>query len=126
MNAVWLPLLLLAARPTVTSASSCPSARDIDSNLAALLPEQAGLPGTAAIRPASDGLLVDLRPETPALAAQRAVVVGSNCEDRAKAAAVVIATHATAGSSTRRTGIRCGFAGGCVVSAEVPPSLRRY
>jgi hypothetical protein len=92
MDAAWFSLLLLAARPTVTSASDCPSARDIDSNLAVLLPGQTVLPGTAAVRPEADGLVVDLQPANPAFAAQRSVVVGSNCEDRAKAAAVVIAT----------------------------------
>jgi hypothetical protein len=91
MNAAWLPWLVLVVRPTVTSPSDCPAGRDIDSNLAVLLPAWAQ-PGTVTVSAAPDGLSIDLKPEDPAFAAQRSVVVGSNCEERAKAAAVVIAT----------------------------------
>jgi hypothetical protein len=95
----WPPLLLLAAHPTVTSDSSCPSARDIASNLAVLLPDDTAQSGTAAVSPTEDGLVVDLRPENPAFTAQRTVVVGTSCEERAKAAAVVIATWWPVGSA---------------------------
>jgi hypothetical protein len=133
-----LSLLVLAARPAVTSASDCPSARDIDSNLSALLPEQTAMPGTATVQPAADGLLVDLKPENPAFTAQRSVVVGSNCEERAKAAAVVIATWwpveaarprqgADAQGRQEERGRRLAVAAGgyaSIVSGSVAPGAR--
>lgn len=88
---VWLSLLLLAGGPTVISASDCPSARAVEERLTVLLPESA-LPGITTVHPTAEGLLVDLRPDDPAFAAQRSVTVGSACEQRAEAAAVIIAT----------------------------------
>jgi hypothetical protein len=133
-----LSLLTLAGGPTVTSASDCPSARDIESNLSALLPEQWAQPGTVTVWPTADGLVIDLRPKDPALAAQRRVVVGSNCEERAKAAAVVIATWWPAEGARPGQGVAAearpeervrGFAvaaGGyaSIVSGSVAPGAR--
>jgi hypothetical protein len=84
--------LLLSAQPTVGSNSNCPSARDIESNLSVLLPGETAQPGTVLVSTTPDGLLVELRPKTPGSGALRSVAVGDNCEERAKAAAVVIAT----------------------------------
>ena len=108
MTAAWFSLLLLAVGPTVTSSSDCLSARDIDSNLAVLLPQHTAQSGTATVRPTVDGLSVDLEPGNPTFAAQRSVVVGSNCDERAKAAAVVIATW----WPVEPTGLRAGEGGG--------------
>jgi hypothetical protein len=131
-----LTLLVLAARPAVTSASDCPSSRDIDSNLSVLLPEQTAQPGTATVRSATDGLLIELKPEDPALGAQRSVVVGSNCEERAKAAAVVIATWWPADAARPRQGAegrqeegsrRLAVAAGgyaSIVSGSIAPGAR--
>jgi hypothetical protein len=91
-SAAWLSLFFLAIRPAVISASDCPSARDIEIRLSVLLPERTALPGTAVVHPTAEGLLVDLEPQDPAFAAQRSVVVGPPCDQRAEAAAVIIAT----------------------------------
>jgi hypothetical protein len=99
MLSAWFVLLVPAALPTVTSASDCPSARDIASNLAVLLPDTTAMPGSAAVSPAPDGLSVDLRTEDSGFVAHRSVVVGGDCEERAKAAAVVIATWWPVGSA---------------------------
>jgi hypothetical protein len=92
MIATILVGVVLAAHPTIVSSTDCPSSRDIASNLAVFLPEQGAQSGTVLITAAPDGLLVDLRPENPAFGAQRSVVVDNNCQERAKAVAVVIAT----------------------------------
>jgi hypothetical protein len=84
--------MLLAALPTITSNSNCPSASDIESHLSALLPGDGTPPGTALVNASSEALLIDLRSGTRLLETQRRVVVGSRCEERARAAAVVIAT----------------------------------
>jgi hypothetical protein len=49
-------------------------------------------PGTVVVSATSDGLLVDLRPDNPSFAAMRTLTVGSDCEERARATAVVIST----------------------------------
>jgi hypothetical protein len=83
---------LLVARLGVASNSNCPSSRDIDSNLSVLMSDDAGPSGTVLVTAGVEGLLIDMRPEGAMLGAQRTVAVGSDCEERAKAAAVVIAT----------------------------------
>jgi hypothetical protein len=87
-----LVLALLLAGPSVASNSSCPSARDIESHLSVLLPMQIAQPGTALVIGLPDRLLVDLRPEGPAAGAQQSVAVEDDCDQRARAAAIVIAT----------------------------------
>ena len=84
--------LLLALQPTVTSDSNCPSARDIEDNLSVLLPAEVVRPGTAVVASRADGLVIQLRPEGSEQSEERSIAVGSGCEDRAKAAAVAIAT----------------------------------
>jgi len=92
MSSAVLFALWLAAHPTIASNSDCPSSRDIESHLSVLLPNDDVPSGTATISAAPNGLLVDLRAENRAFRAQRTVVVGGDCEERARAAAVVIAT----------------------------------
>ncbi|MFN2165441.1 MAG: hypothetical protein ACK2U9_04190 [Anaerolineae bacterium] len=92
MSPAWLPLLMLAVRPAVMSITDCPSARDIDTFLAALLPDEDLQPGTASVSPSGDHLLIELRPERAAVTAQRSIAVSGDCTERAKAAAIVIAT----------------------------------
>jgi len=87
-----LVLALLLAGPSVASNSSCPSARDIESHLSVLLPMQIAQPGTALVIGLPDRLLVDLRPEGPAAGAQQSVSVEDDCDQRARAAAILIAT----------------------------------
>lgn len=91
MTPTGLVVLLLAARPSIVSHTDCPSSRDIDSHVSVLMPDT-GQPGTAIVSATNDGLLVDLRPDNAAFAAMRTVTVGSDCEERARAAAVVIST----------------------------------
>jgi hypothetical protein len=136
--AAWFSVILLAGHLTVTSASDCPSASDIDGNLAVLLPEQTALAGTVAVSPTEAGLLVDLRPSSLAFTGQRLVVVGSNCQERAKAVAVVIATWwpvgpagarplASAGARQEARSRRLGLAAGgyaSIVSSSVAPGAR--
>jgi hypothetical protein len=84
--------LLLALQPTVTSDSDCPSTRDIEDNLSVLLPANGIRPGNAVVMSRSDGIAIQLRPEGAEQSDDRSIAVGSGCEDRAKAAAVAIAT----------------------------------
>jgi hypothetical protein len=90
MSAVLLSVLV-AAYPVIASHLACPSSRDIDSQLSVLLPD-AAQPGTVVVSATTDGLLVDLRPNDSAFAAIRTLTVGSDCEERARATAVVIST----------------------------------
>ena len=82
---------LLDVRPVIASQLACPSARDIESQLSVLLPD-AAQPGTVVINATAEGLLVDLRPADPTFAAMRTLAVGADCEERARAVAVVIST----------------------------------
>ena len=84
--------LLLAVQPTVTSDSNCPSTRDIEDNLAVLLPAEVARPGSAVVMSRTDGIAIQLRPEGAQETEERSIAVGSGCEDRARAAAVAIAT----------------------------------
>lgn len=90
MSAVLLGVLV-AAYPVIASHLACPSSRDIESQLSVLLPD-AAQPGTVVVSATTDGLLVDLRPNDSAFAALRTLTVGSDCEERARATAVVIST----------------------------------
>ena len=83
---------LLAAGPVITTDSDCPSARDIGSYLSVLLPGALSQAGAVNVTAAPDGLVVELRPEDPGFGAQRSLAVVGTCEERARAAAVVIAT----------------------------------
>lgn len=91
MTAAGLLVLLLGAQPVIASHASCPSARDIASQLSVLMPENAQ-PGTVVVSATADGLLIDLRPENPTFAALRTVTVGDDCDERARVTAVVIST----------------------------------
>jgi hypothetical protein len=82
---------LVVVHPVIASHLDCPSSRDIESQLSVLLSDTAQ-PGTVVVSAATDGLLVDLRPENSAFAATRTLTVGSDCEERARAAAVIIST----------------------------------
>jgi len=84
--------LLLALQPRVASDSNCPSASEIEENLSVLLPAEAVRPGTAAVLSRADGLAIHLQPEGTEQSEERSIAVGSGCEERAKAAAVAIAT----------------------------------
>jgi hypothetical protein len=84
--------LFLALQPTVTSDSDCPSTREIEDNLSVLLPAEMVRPGTAVVASRADGLVIELRPEGSEQSEERSIAVGSGCEERAKAAAVAIAT----------------------------------
>jgi hypothetical protein len=90
MSAVLLGVLV-AAHPVIASHLGCPSSRDIESQLSVLLPDDAQR-GTVVVSATTDGLLVDLRPDDSAFAAMRTLTVGSDCEERARATAVVIST----------------------------------
>jgi hypothetical protein len=87
-----LLLALWLAAPFIGSNSNCPSSRDIEDHLSILLPEQNARPGTALVVGLPDRLLVDLRPDSALAGAQRSVEVGDDCDERARAAAVLIAT----------------------------------
>ncbi|HEX7509300.1 MAG TPA: hypothetical protein VF550_21180 [Polyangia bacterium] len=91
MMSAYLLGVLVAAHPVIASHLDCPSARDIESQLSVLLSD-AAQPGTVVVSATADGLLVDLRPDNSAFAATRTLTVGSDCEERARAAAVVIST----------------------------------
>jgi hypothetical protein len=84
--------LLLAFQPQVTSDSDCPSTRDIEDNLSVLLPANGTRPGTAVVMSRGDGIAILLQPEGAEQNDERSIAVGSGCADRAKAAAVAIAT----------------------------------
>jgi hypothetical protein len=83
---------LLAAGPIIATDSDCPSARDIGSYLSVLLPGELSQSGAVNVTTVPDGLVVELRPEDPEFGAQRSLAVVGTCEERARAAAVVIAT----------------------------------
>jgi hypothetical protein len=87
-----LLLALVLAAPGIASNSDCPSSRAIESNLSLLLPGGAGPPGTVRVVGLPDRLLVELSPDGPAGSSQRAVAVEGDCEERARAAAILIAT----------------------------------
>jgi hypothetical protein len=91
MTSISLVVLLVAARPVIASQLNCPSSRDIESQLSVLMSD-AAQPGTVVVSGTADGLLIDLRPENPAFAAMRTLTVGDDCDERARAAAVVIST----------------------------------
>ena len=110
MTAALVMAFLVSANPSVGSSSDCPSARDIESNLAVLLPGEAARPGTVWVSTAQEGLLVELRPNEPGFGAQRSVAVGDDCAERARAAAVVIATWWPVG-------------GGAAIPAPAPPVI---
>ena len=57
-----------------------------------LLPAEVVRPGTAAVMSRADGLAIHLQPEGSEQSEERSITVGSGCEERAKAAAVAIAT----------------------------------
>ena len=102
MTPTGLVVLLVAAHPIVASHLDCPSARDIESQLSVLMSD-AAQPGTVVVSATTDGLLVDLRPENPTFAAMRTLTVGSDCDERARAAAVVISTWwPVSGTGSRR------------------------
>jgi hypothetical protein len=85
-------LTILMAGPSIASNSACPSSRAIADQLSGLLPLQSTPPGTAVVVQLPDRLLIDLRPQDIVQGEQRSVEVGNDCDQRAKAAAVVIAT----------------------------------
>jgi hypothetical protein len=87
-----LPLTILVAFPSISSNSRCPSARDVESELSALLPAEGSQPGTALVVGLPSSLIVELRPDMATAAAPRSVEVGSDCDERARAAALLIAT----------------------------------
>jgi hypothetical protein len=102
MSAIFLGVLV-AAHPVIASHLACPSSRDIESQLSVLLPD-AAQPGTVVVSATTDGLLVDLRPDDSSFAAMRTLTVGSDCEERARATAVVISTWwPVTGASPRHT-----------------------
>src|SRR5512140_2906342 len=84
--AIWL------AGPSIASDSSCPSARAVESNLSVLLPAESTPPGTVRVLGGADELRVELRPDGATSSAQRSIAVREDCEERARAAAVLIAT----------------------------------
>jgi hypothetical protein len=57
-----------------------------------LLPADVVRPDTAAVMSRADGLAIHLQPEGTEQSEERSITVGSGCEERAKAAAVAIAT----------------------------------
>lgn len=85
-------LALWLAAPSIASNSNCPSSQAIADQLSVLLPEAAARPGSALVVTLPERLLVDLRPDDALGAAQRTVEVGNDCDERARAAAVLIAT----------------------------------
>jgi hypothetical protein len=89
---VALLFSLLLAGPSIASNSACPSSRAIDDELLVLLPSDGTRSGTAVVVGLPNRLLIDLRPADKSHGEQRSVEVGNDCEQRAKAAAVVIAT----------------------------------
>jgi hypothetical protein len=60
--------------------------------LSVLLPAEVVRPGTVAVMSRADGLAIHLQPEGTEQSEERSIAVGSGCEERAKAAAVAIAT----------------------------------
>jgi hypothetical protein len=92
MTPASIVALLLALQPHVASDSNCPSASAIEENLSVLLPAEAVRPGTATVISRADGLAIHLQPEGTEQSEERSITVGSGCEERAKAAAVAIAT----------------------------------
>jgi hypothetical protein len=92
MTPLSIVALLLALQPHVASDSNCPSASAIEENLSVLLPAEVVRPGTAAVMSRADGLAIHLQPEGSEQSEERSITVGSGCEERAKAAAVAIAT----------------------------------
>ena len=84
-------ILVVAGYPVIASNSSCPSSRDIASQLSVLMPETAQS-GTVVVSATTDGLRVDLRPDDLTFAATRTLAVDSDCDERARATAVVIST----------------------------------
>ena len=57
-----------------------------------LLPAEVARPGTVVVVSRAEHLLIELRPEGAEQSGERSIAVGSECEGRAKAAAVAIAT----------------------------------
>ncbi len=92
MTPAWIVAVLLVQQPVVVSDSQCPSTRDIEANLAVLLPATMARSGTVAVVTRSNGLGIHLRPEGTEQSEERSVAVGPACDERAKAAAVAIAT----------------------------------
>jgi hypothetical protein len=92
MTPASIVALFVALQPHVASDSNCPSASDIEDNLSVLLPAEMVRPGTAAVISRPDGLAIHLQPEGTEQSEERSITVGSGCEERAKAAAVAIAT----------------------------------
>jgi hypothetical protein len=92
MTPASIVALLLALQPHVASDSNCPSASAVEENLSVLLPAELVRPGTAAVISRADGLAIHLQPEGTEQSEERSITVGSGCEERAKAAAVAIAT----------------------------------
>jgi hypothetical protein len=92
MTPASIVALLLALQPHVASDSNCPSASAVEENLSVLLPAEVVRPGTAAVISRADGLAIHLQPEGTEQSEERSITVGSGCEERAKAAAVAIAT----------------------------------
>jgi len=91
MMSSFLLGVLFAAHPVIASHLDCPSSRDIESQLSVLMPD-AAQPGMVLVSATADGLLVDLRPDNSVFAAMRTLKVGSDCEERARAVAVVTST----------------------------------
>jgi hypothetical protein len=92
MTPASIVALWLALQPRVVSDSNCPSASAVEENLSVLLPAEAVRPGTVAVISRADGLAIHLQPEGTEQSEERSLAVGSGCEERAKAAAVAIAT----------------------------------
>jgi hypothetical protein len=92
MTPASIVALFLALQPHVASDSNCPSASAIEESLSVLLPAEVVRPGTAAVISRADGLAIHLQPEGTEQSEERSIAVGSGCEERAKAAAVAIAT----------------------------------
>ena len=92
MTPLSIVALLLALQPHVASDSNSPSASATEETLPVLLPAEVVRPGTAAVMSRADGLAIHLQPEGSEQSEERSITVGSGCEERAKAAAVAIAT----------------------------------
>lgn len=87
----WVVALLVAA-PTIASNSSCPSGPAIEASLAPLLAGQSLRPGKVVVTTLPDTLALDLQPRGAGRGDHRSVAVDSDCDERARAAAVLIAT----------------------------------
>jgi hypothetical protein len=95
--ALLLPVLLASPAVSVEGSAECPSPAEVSEKLAAIMavPEIEGPGDRVTVSSSESGVTVALRTAEGAVLGERSVSAGGTCDERARAAAVIIAAWLT-------------------------------